>query len=156
MCELNQCRNCWFPWLKSPLAIGEGWFSAICLLITLKKWLSKTLLIIGRSEIGLKSEEFWALGFFGMGTTEEVFHPDGVWPHRIEQLKRLVMEGAIAPAVCFISIRAEKPSGPLDLEVSRDFNNSWIWLSEHRREAGTSPLVEGTIGQTGGTDWLKH
>ncbi len=62
----------------------------------------KTLLIIGRSEIGLKSDEFWALGFFGMGTTEEVFRPDGGWPHRIEQLKRLVMEGAIAPAVCFI------------------------------------------------------
>ncbi len=62
----------------------------------------------------------------------------------------------LLPLCVLFSIQAEKPSGPLDLEVSRDVSNSWVWLSEHRREAGTSPLVKGTIGQTGGTDWLKH
>ena len=65
------------------------------------------------------------------------------------------MEGATAPAVC-LSIRAEIPSEPLDLEVSKSFSRSYISLSEHRREFETSPFDKGGTGQTGGTDWLKH
>ena len=105
---------CWNPHWQ----LERGWFSMRWLLIKLKKWRSKTLLITGRSEIGLKSEEYSALVFLGIGTTEEVFHPEGGCPHRIEQLRSLVMEGAIAPAVCF-SIRPEMPSGPLDLVESK-------------------------------------
>ena len=85
-----------------------------------KKWFSKTLLIIGKSDIGLKSPALlFSSRFFGIWTTEDSFHSDGRQLHLMEQLKSSVTEGAMV-AVVFFSIRAEMPSGPVDLVVSRD------------------------------------
>ena len=56
----------------------------------------------------------------GIGTIIDVFHWIGSLPKRIEQLKRLVIDGAMLEAVSF-SILAETLSGPLALETSRLF-----------------------------------
>ena len=74
----------------------------------LKRCLSRSLLIKGRREIGLKSEGDDCLG---MGTMLEVFHSSGKVPDIIEELKIIVRGSDIERAV-FFSMVAEIPSGP--------------------------------------------
>ena len=66
-----------------------------------------------------------------MGTTEDIFQVAGGLPHTMERLNSFVSDGAIAVAVD-LNIRAEIPSGPLALDISRHLSSSQTSSSEHR------------------------
>ena len=65
-----------------------------------------------------------------MGTTKEVFQLVGEWPHAMEQLNNFVSDEAIALIVDF-NIRAEIPSGPFALVISKDLSSSQTSSSVH-------------------------
>ena len=61
--------------------------------------------------------------FFGIGTTSDFFHVDGIVAVCKDRLNNLVSDGVILQAVYF-SILAEMPSWPLALDTSRDASRS--------------------------------
>ena len=63
-------------------------------------------------------------------------------------LQRRITSGAIANAV-FLSIRAEIPSGPVDLVVSKLESSLMMSSSEHSRATGHS---SGGTGSTSSSD----
>ena len=67
----------------------------------LKRCLSRSLLVRGRREIGLKSEGAEGEDFLGIGTMLEVFHSSGKVPDIIEELKIIVRGSDIERAVFF-------------------------------------------------------
>ena len=81
----------------------------------LKRCLSRSLLIRGKREIGLKSEGEKGDDFLGMGTMLEVFHSSGKVPDIIEELKIIVRGSDIERAVFFSKV-AEIPSGPEEVQ----------------------------------------
>ena len=84
-------------------------------------WRSKTLERTGRREIGwLFDGSEWS-PFFGMGATKDDFQSVGSFPLAIDMLNSLVMAGAMLYEVDF-NILADIPSGPFDLETSREPN----------------------------------
>ncbi len=54
----------------------------------------------------------------GMGTTKDNFQASGNFPILMERLNNCDTEGGILAVVC-LSILAEIPSGPFDLEISK-------------------------------------
>ena len=72
-----------------------------------------------------------------MGTTVDSFQSLGTLPFLTDKLNSSVTEGAIPIAVCF-SILAEIPSGPLDLETSKQVRSSHIVSSSQRSSSGGS------------------
>ena len=72
-----------------------------------------------------------------MGTIDDTFQLAGGRPLVMEALNNLVSDGAIALAVD-LSMRAEIPSGPLALDVSRDFSNPRTSSSVQRMVLGHS------------------
>ena len=83
------------------------------------KILSSNLLRIDKGKISLKPPGVVALGCLRIGTTLAYFQSLGGWLHLMEWLKRAVIDGAIAIAVCF-NIFQEIPSGRLALVVSSE------------------------------------
>ena len=70
-----------------------------------------------------------------MGVTFETFHAAGICPDLIERLNSVLMVEQMLRTQDF-SIRAESPSGPLDLFISREHNISRISSSEQRMSVG--------------------
>jgi len=94
--------------------------------------------------------------FFGIGTTEDLFHSSGTRPVRRDRFRRLVTEGVMLLAVD-LSIMADIPSGPVALEVSRQDRKKWTSSSVHSRSSGMvwSALKIEVLGKRGGTARLK-
>jgi len=114
--------------------------------------LKYTLLRIESSEIGLWSDVELALGILGMGTRKEVFQLVGGRPHAMEQLKIFVSDGAIALAVDF-NIRAEIPSGPFALVISRDLSSSQISSLVHMIYTISASMI--TCRRCGRNRWTR-
>ena len=101
---------------------------------------------MGSREIGRKSDVFLALDTLGMGTIADFFQFEGGLPHVMEWLKSLVIDGAMEYAVD-LTMRAEMPSKPFAVDMSRDCSMVRISSSVHRMSDGHS-LFRG-----GGGDW---
>ena len=110
---------------------------------------------MGSREIGQKSDAFLALDTLGMGTIAGFFQFEGGLPHAMEWLKGLVIDGVMEYAVD-LSMRAEMPSKPLALDVSRDCSMVRISSSVHRMSDGHSLFTSGVVVVTGGDDPLKQ
>ena len=100
--------------------LNPNWSSARILFLKINseiswwKCLSRTLLIIGSREMGLKDwTSFFFLSPFRIGTTFESFQSAGILPVLIDKLNSDVTEGAIS-SVNDLSIHALIPSGPAD------------------------------------------
>ena len=76
---------------------------------------------------------------FGIGTIADFFHIFGSWHLEIERLKSLVTDETMLVAVNF-NILADNPSGPLNLDVSRDERRSKTSSSVQRYSSGHSGL----------------
>ena len=113
------------------------------------------MLKMGSREIGRKSDVFLAFDTLGIGTIADFFHFEGGLPHAIEWLKGLVIDGAMEFAVDLI-MRAEMPSKPFALDVSRDCSMMRISSSVHRMSNGYSLFASGVMVVTGGVDPLKQ
>ena len=89
----------------------------------------------------------------------ELFHSSGITPFLMEQLKRVVREGAMAVALSF-NILAAISSGPDALLVSRVCNSSIISSVEHRSSRGHSSefICNQSVSElsSGGSDRLKQ
>jgi len=72
---------------------------------------------------------------FGIGTTNDNFHFEGILPHVSDRLKSSVRTGAIDIAVP-LSIFPEIPSGPEALLVSKAINKLKISCSVQRISSG--------------------
>lgn len=104
---------------------------------------------MGSKEIGRKSDVFLALDTLGIGTIADFFHIEGGFPHVIEWLKSLVIDGAMEFAVD-LSIRAEMPSKPFALDMSKDCSMVHISSSVHKMSNGHSLFASGVVMVTGG------
>ena len=68
---------------------------------------------------------------FGISTINDCFQPIGMRPHWRERLNRVVTDDAILIAVN-LSMRAEVPSGPVDLDVFWErYTNTLLTEQEH-------------------------
>ena len=110
-----------FPDWNPHWKLDNGWFLARCVLTRVWKCLSSILLSTGSSEICWLYEGHWCFDALGMQTIEEVFQGCGKCPLHIERLNNFTSTGATFGAADFC-IRAETPSGPLALVVSREFS----------------------------------
>ena len=91
-----------------------------------------------------------------MGTTKDDFQSVGSFPLAIDMLNSLVMAGAMLYEVDF-NILADIPSGPFDLETSREPNiNSTSSSVQRRYDGHNEGPVSGRSSQaSGGSDRLK-
>ena len=92
-----------------------------------------------------------------MGTTKDDFQSVGNFPPAVDMLNSLVMAGTMLYEVD-VNILADIPSGPFDLETSREPNINSASSSVQRRYDGHN---EGSVSGrsslvTGGSDFEKH
>ncbi len=120
---------------------------------------SRTLLAIGKTEMGLyPASTAWSFPL-GIGTILAVFHSVGNTPVEIDRLNKVVSDEVILSAVD-LSIFAVTESQPVDLDVSTSarrvntvssvHNSSFGQLSGLRYSKEKSELVRG------GKLWLKQ
>ena len=109
---------------------------------------SSTLLMIDNREMAQQFPGLDVCPCLWIGTIREVFQLSGTVPLEIDMLQRRVTSGAIANAA-FQNVRAEIPSGPVDLVVSKLESSLMMSSSEHSRGTGHS---SGGTGSTSSSD----
>ena len=96
---------------------------------------SRTLLVIGKTEMGLYPESTAWLFPLGIGTIRAVFHSVGNTPVEIDKLNKVVNEEVVLSAVD-LSILAVTESHPVDLVVSRFARRVDVVSSVHNSSFG--------------------